>query len=402
MPKRVLEQATQEARAKQRRTLGPLRQLTVQPIRKTRYQQALNDFFEFLKNEKLVLPHSTLLLDRMVGDYLEHLWAAGFGRTVASNTLAGLQDAQPHLKGKLPESWRLLKAWVTHEVTNRAPPMPVDMLEAMVGYALFKGDHAFALTLLLGYYGLLRTGELLSLTGAHVTVKNPRGPAVVSLGLTKAGKRQGAAESITIHIEDVCRRLHQWCATRPDKTLIAGPSHIWRKKFADTLKALSFDKWDFRPYSLRRGGATNAFGQHGSFDKLLIAGRWQSQKTARIYVNSGMAVLAELKIPKTPFALTLRRQYLLSLSTSLPPLEPVSRCSQVRGRRKEHRKRDGNGVARNRLDLLLSRAWPDKGRKNLIYFGRRFFSGLAESLWGYIWKGCGKCSKGLVLSLISL
>ena len=69
---------------------------------------------------------------------------------------------------------------------------------------------------------------------------------------------------------------------------------------------------------------------------------------------------------------------------------------------KEHRKRDGNGVARNRLDLLLSRAWPDKGRKNLIYFGRRFFSGLAESLWGYIWKGCGKCSKGLVLSLISL
>ena len=75
-------------------------------------------------------------------------------------------------------------------------------------------------------------------------------------------------------------------------------------------------------------------------DKLLIAGRWQSQKTARIYVNQGLAVLAELKIPKTPFSVTLRKQYVNSLSSLLPPLEPVSLRSQVRGRRKEHRKRN--------------------------------------------------------------
>ena len=212
------------------------------------------------------------------------------------------------------------------------------MLEAMVGHALFKGDHAFALTLLLGFYGLLRTGELLSIAGSHVTVTDPKGPAVILLGLTKSGKRQGAAESITLHVEEVCRRLFQWCQQKPRKVLLAGPHHVWRKKFADTLKALSFDKWDFRPYSLRRGGATHAFAQHGSFDKLLIAGRWQSQKTSRIYVNQGLAVLAELKIPWTPFSKNLRKQYVKSLTTSLPSLEPVSLRSQVRGRWKEHRK----------------------------------------------------------------
>ena len=278
----------------------------------------------------------------MIADYLEHLWALGSGRSNASNVLAGLQDAQPHLKGRLPESWRLLKAWVTHEVPNRAPPLPVDMLEALVGFAIFKNLHGFALTLLLGFYGLLRTGEILAITGRHISITNPRGPAVISLGLTKAGKRQGAAESIVVHVEDVCRRLFQWVNEKPKHALIAGAPHKWRKQFSDALVALAFDKWDFRPYSLRRGGATHAFSQHGAFDKLLVAGRWQSQKTAKVYVNQGLAVLAELKVPWTPFSKNLRQQYLRCLSASLPPLELVSHSSQVRGtrkQRKQHRKK---------------------------------------------------------------
>ena len=52
-------------------------------------------------------------------------------------------------------------------------------------------------------------GKLLSLTAAQVSVAQPKGPAVLSVGLTKAGKRQGAAESVTIHVEDVRRRLFQ-------------------------------------------------------------------------------------------------------------------------------------------------------------------------------------------------
>ena len=368
MPKRHLEGATREDRAKIRKTLGPLRTLTVQPVTKARYKAALDDFFRFLKDEKLVLPPSAALLDSIVGDYLEHLWAKGEGRTVASNTLAGLQDAHPHLRGKLPGSWRLLKAWVTHEVANRAPPLPLEMLEALVGYAIFKNRPGFALTLLLGFYGLLRTGELLSLTGAHVAIKKPRGPAVISLGLTKAGKRQGAAESITIHVEEVCRRLFQWKQSYPSSMSIAGPSHIWRKQFSETIQALSWDRWDFRPYSLRRGGATHAFTQHGSLDKLLIAGRWQSQKTARIYINQGVAVLAELKIPWTPFAQNLRKQFLKGLSTPLPPLEPVSLCSQVRGRRKQHRKKMHEVcIVGSRPPLVLGLAGLE-GKKP-VYFG---------------------------------
>ena len=113
-----------------------------------------------------------------VSDYVEFLWASGQGRTEGSNTLASLQDAQPHLKGKLKGSWRLMKAWVTHEIPNRAPPLSLDALYLLVGYSLFKQWDLFALSLLLGFYGLLRTGELLNIEARHVTVSQPKGPAV--------------------------------------------------------------------------------------------------------------------------------------------------------------------------------------------------------------------------------
>ena len=43
----------------------------------------------------------------------------------------------PRLRGLLPCTWRLLKVWHTHEIPNRAPPLPEVVLKAMVGYSLF-------------------------------------------------------------------------------------------------------------------------------------------------------------------------------------------------------------------------------------------------------------------------
>eukprot|EP00438_Fugacium_kawagutii_P025239 Skav236128 [mRNA] locus=scaffold900:368879:380005:- [translate_table: standard] len=267
MPKRHLEASTQAERAKERKKLGTLKELTVQPTTRARYKQALEDFFKYLQQEAIQLPTVASQLDLVVSDYLEFLWAQGFGRATASNILAALQDSQPHLKGKLAQSWRLLRAWVANEIPNRAPPLPLDVLHAMVGYALFKQQAHMALTLLVAFHGLLRTGELLNLQNRHVTISGPKGPAVLSLGLTKSGKRQGAAESVTIYAEDVCRRLFQWKQHKSPHSFLAGPKHVWRKQFAAILQALKFDSWDFRPYSLRRGGATEQFKRHGAFDQ---------------------------------------------------------------------------------------------------------------------------------------
>ena len=109
MPKRIFEGATPQERAHKRQALGTLKQLTVQPGTRLRYEKAIDGFLCFLKTNKLTLPTQRDLLDPLVCEYLEHLWSSGAGRALASDTVAGLQDFDPKVRHKLPGSWRLLK-----------------------------------------------------------------------------------------------------------------------------------------------------------------------------------------------------------------------------------------------------------------------------------------------------
>ena len=297
MPKRVLEGATQSARAQQRQKLGRLRDLTVQPATKARYTKAVDAFLTFLHENHLTLPKQRHHLDPLVCDFLEHLWAHGYGRAQASDTLAGLQDSDAKLKGHLPGAWRLLKTWHVNEVPNRAPPLPEHVLHAMVGWSFFHQHFSFGVSLLLGYYAMLRTGELLGLRSSHVSCTRNSTKVVISLGLTKGGKRHGAAESCVVGYDMVVAFLRQWKALASPTTPFASNPPSWRNLFNQALQALKLEQFGFRPYSLHRGGATWWFAKHHSLDQILVQGRWQTPKTARIYLNEGLAVLAELQLP---------------------------------------------------------------------------------------------------------
>ena len=319
---------------------GSLRSLTVQPKTKKRYEAALKQFFQFLQFENLVLPSQRSKMDDLVSDYVEHLWASGEGRALASDTVAALQDADPHLKGQLAGTWRLLKVWNQHEIPNRAPPFPEVVVHALVGRAIMQQDEEFGLSLLLGFYGMMRTGEILNLMARQVEVASDQGPAVISLGMTKAGQRQGASESVTITVFDVVRRLRAWKAKSNLK--IAHSPSVWRKKFADGIKALGLESFQFRPYSLRRGGATFWFSKHGSLDRLLIHGRWQAPKTARLYINNGLATLAEMKIPEKKLR-GFVNVYRHALKRPLPSLEltrEITRSPGGRGRKRKNLRRE--------------------------------------------------------------
>eukprot|EP00435_Cladocopium_sp_Y103_P058354 s184_g20.t1 len=161
--KRILEAERPEQRASQRRKLGTLRQLTVQPATRKRYTNATDAFLRFLRDEHQVLPHDKSRMDPLVCDYLEHLWSSGAGRALACDTLAGLHDYQPNLRNHLPGAWRLLRAWHVNELPNRAPPLPEHVVQSMAGWAFFKGYVSFGISLVVGFYSMLRTGELLGL-----------------------------------------------------------------------------------------------------------------------------------------------------------------------------------------------------------------------------------------------
>ncbi len=336
MSKRILEGATQSDRAKQRRKLGTLQQLTVQPATRRRYEAAIDDFLRFLQANSLTLPKNRDLLDPIVCDYVEHLWSTGCGRAKASDTLAGLQDFDPKIKHCLPGAWRLLKTWVVNEIPNRAPPLPQHVVHAMCGWAAFRGEFSFAVSLLVGFYGMLRTGEILGLRRTDFSVDGSKRKVLISLGLTKGGKRAGAAESAVIGFDVAVAPLVRWISVASStKCLTPGPAR-WRSLFNQALEALKITSFQFRPYSLRRGGATWWFTRHHSLDKILLQGRWQAAKTARIYLNEGLAVLAEMQLPQNdPRLMPYLKQFRHHLShPTFATLEPPTRVGRAGGRGK--------------------------------------------------------------------
>ena len=297
MPKRkILEAEAPSDRAKMRRELGTLRDLAVQPATKKRYDKAVAQFSDFLTKEQLVLPTRKDKLDPLVCEYIEHLWSSGVGRAQANDTVAALQNLQANLRGQLPGAWRLLKTWAVNEVPNRAPPLPEQVLLAMVGWAFFKGHVTFGISLLLGFYTMLRSGEILGLKSSHIMVSTKERQVLVSLGYTKGGKRQGAAESVILGVQPAFKLIQQWKQNASLNTPLAHSPASWRGLFTECLEALELSPFNFRPYSLRRGGATYWFQKHGNLDRILVQGRWLAHKTARVSLNEGLALLAQTRI----------------------------------------------------------------------------------------------------------
>lgn len=339
--KRLLEAQKPEDRATQRRKLGTLRELTVQPSTRKRYDNATHEFLKFLRQEGQTLLTDKTKLDPLVCDYVEHLWSSGAGRGLACDTLAGLQDHQPNLKNCLPGAWRLLKTWHVNEIPNRAPPLPQDVVQTMAGWAFFHGHVSFGVSLLVGFYTMLRTGELLGLRSSHLMCQPSSNQVLISLGLTKGGKRAGASESVILGYEPAVQLVKKWKTLASLSTPLARSPGSWRALFNESLHALKLDHHGFRPYSLRRGGATFWFSKHQSLDRILVSGRWQTQKSARIYINEGLALLAQMRFSVKPP--TLRPFFKVYEQTIHSPhfttLEPPTKGGRSGGR--DRRKRLG-------------------------------------------------------------
>ena len=111
--------------------------------------------------------------------------------------------------------------------------------------------------------------------------------------------------------------------------------HLWPKdsqSFRTHFRKLCTDArlppLPWRPYSLRRGGATAHFLQFGSLDKTAVRGRWQSTRTARLYVDEGVAALA-LSTVSTPAQERHIRSLAAGVATAQMPFSGNQNWQQV-------------------------------------------------------------------------
>ena len=152
--------------------------------------------------------------------------------------------------------------------------------------------------LLIGFDCFLRTGEMLSLIHSDL-VFGSSNTGVVRLGHTKTGQRHGSFEASTIN-DPLCGRLYKAYRrslprdSHSDHFLFLAKPYRFYKVFEEGLRWLGLHEFGFRPYSVRRGGATAYFRVTRSMEATLDRGRWSSSRVARIYVNDGLAREVEL------------------------------------------------------------------------------------------------------------
>jgi len=242
-------------------------------------------------------------LDVKICNWIRHMWKSGEPLLYIGDGLCAMHFFMPWSKGKVPGAWKLFAVWRRLEVPSRAPPLTWDLVKSFSSYELSLGRHEMSSLLLLAFHCLLRTGELLQLYPEDILLGRSHG--VLSLKGTKSGKRNAANESISITNELVVESLRSLLSHRqqcggPSQPLWSSSHAAFRSRFKVLCERFDVQHHAFRPYSLRRGGATDLFQRTRSMECALLRGRWESSRVARIYISDGLSFLPSLRFtPKT-------------------------------------------------------------------------------------------------------
>ena len=132
----VIGQITKQERKAERQELGKLRDLVVKKGTLEKYHSHFNRFCDWAEANGFPLldPQE---FDAAASQFIESLWADGFGKAEGSYLLAALQYMLPVLKHNLVLSWRLMKTWTKHELPTRAVPLDARTALAIVWQLVF-------------------------------------------------------------------------------------------------------------------------------------------------------------------------------------------------------------------------------------------------------------------------
>lgn len=219
------------------------------------------------------------------------MWLDGQPITYAGHLLSRVRRFLPELRWRIPRSRQYFANWQSMHVTHQAAPLPAEVVMALAGLAVGANQKPLAAILLLGFLAFLRTGEIVSLTAAKLAVNVPEGRVILALPGTKTSRQKEE----TVMVEDalVAALVLHVIKGHPGLKFWEGSLAGFRATFRQLCDFFELGPFHFTPYSIRRGGASYAFATGAAFDELLQRGRWQSSKTARIYLDTGRAALIQ-------------------------------------------------------------------------------------------------------------
>ncbi len=252
-------------------------------------------------------------MDEVVCEWIHSMWETGEPLLTIGDALSALHYFQPFTRRGIPHAWKLFATWRKIEVPSRAPPLTEVLVRSISAYELQHNRLEMATCLLLAFYALLRTGELLALTTEDVLLGSKA--AIISLHSTKTSKKYAAHDAISVQDPFVLELLRTLLQVRKDLGLVrlglwSGTHQHFRNRFRRLTEIYGLENHRFRPYSLRRGGATYLFQETGSMELVLTKGRWESSKVAKMYISDALSYLPSIKLNQVTKSLCQRYHYI--------------------------------------------------------------------------------------------
>jgi hypothetical protein len=274
-----------------RRRMGQLGKLVIAEKTRVRYSVRVRAFLKKRRRRGAPLCRTVAEMDQALVEEVEDMWWNGDPKGWAADLLSGVQHFQPRCRKGLHGAWRLYGAWNRLERPDRAPPMDARLVQAVAWGFWRRGWRRTGVLVMMWFHCYLRTGEAMGLVRGAVTIGRG-GKGVVSLGVTK-GRR---VEMVTVDDGELgLLAARVWFGLAPGDRIMEMPAAGFRRIFREILEEeLRLKRMRYKPYSLRRGGATRDFREHGSLDRAQIRGRWKSVSAARGYILEGVEMFVRL------------------------------------------------------------------------------------------------------------
>lgn len=255
-----------------------------------------------------------------VDEVLEHFvraqHAAGLKASLmlAKHGVLMVQILRPRLRRSLQGTWEALKSWEESLPASFRAPMPLPLLAALVCSARIRarkcGEEAeknrwyvFSALLLIGFFGLLRPGELLNISGGDVSLPNTLTLgscfAVVRIARPKNARQMGVQQFVELRHEDTINWL-AWLKTTSssNRPFWKSTSNKFRYMFRQLCTSLlHISQLHLSPASLRAGGATWMMDEGYEINRIRFLGRWAHLRSLEHYIQVARAQQIALSLP---------------------------------------------------------------------------------------------------------
>ena len=242
-------------------------------------------------------------VDTALVAFLNDAEASGEQFYLAKHAVLGCQHTWRGLKGKLVRAWDCVSGWQSRRAWSNRVPMSRDILEYLfltaVNWALADQACArllfpFAILLRLGFYGLLRPGEICRMKVGDISVppvSSGDSSVVVAIADPKTKRFMGRAQFS--QAQDGCTvRWLRWLLEGLPPGVKVWPSTLqsFRTMFRAVLEKARLTL-PLTPGSLRAGGATHLVTSGMEIARIRFLGRWKSDTGLAAYIQEAVARL---------------------------------------------------------------------------------------------------------------